>query len=319
MAFDDTSVSSDIFRATLPKRWGFFQRLKNHLLYVCIRGVFAFFRYIPSRLSELLLLFFGALAPWVMRREVCWADDHLQRAFPEKSKAERRGLIHRSFRHLACSANEAIHMDELLRDRNTCGLTAENGHVLDSLLARQKGLVAVTGHIGNWELLAQVVAAAGYAVGTVARPLYDPRLTRWVHRERTRNGLQLLWRGDAHVSKQMLRMFRRNEILAMLIDQDTKVQGVFSPFFGRPAHTPSAAALLALRMRAPVIVTWHHRTTEGHRFYFEEVDFVPSGNMDVDVQSLTDVLNQKLEQVIRRYPEQWVWFHRRWKTQPLSQ
>lgn len=216
------------------------------------------------------------------------------------------------FVHLAHSAVDLIHLERFTTGKQAVLLSEEQRAVLDTTLALGKGAVAVSGHIGNWELLAQVLASGGYPISSIAKPLYDPRLTRWVHRVRSSRGQQVIWRGDGSASKEMIRAFRKGRALALLIDQDTKVQGSFVPFFGRPAYTPTAAASLALRLAVPIIVGWLHRTPEGYQAHIERLE--PDGDDDVD--SLTAKLTLRLEHAIRLAPEQWVWLHARWQRQP---
>ena len=113
----------------------------------------------------------------------------------------------------------------------------------------------------------------------------------------------------------MLGVFKRGGMLAMLIDQDTRVQGAFVPFFGKPAHTPTAAATLALRAEAPVVIGTIQRSETRHQLRFKVLEFTPTGDRDADVVALTAAMSHELEQAISRTPEQWVWMHQRWKKQ----
>ncbi|MEE8408053.1 MAG: lipid A biosynthesis acyltransferase, partial [Myxococcota bacterium] len=244
------------------------------------------------------------------------ADANLERAMPELPASERRRISRRMFVHLAVSALESAHLTKILNDPRHAMMTEEHRRLFDNAFARGKGIVAVTGHIGNWELFGQMVAKAGYPITSIAKPLYDPRLTRWVDQQRSARGMQILWRGDRSVPKKMLRVFRNNGVLALLIDQDTMVQGAFVPFFGRHAFTPTAAASMALRKDAAVIIGWSHRHGRKHVFHFERCDFQPRGDHNADVVRLTALLSQRLEAAIREVPEQWVWLHDRWKRQP---
>lgn len=176
-------------------------------------------------------------------------------------------------------------------------------------LARGHGVLAVTGHIGNWELLFRRFVRAGYPAVAVGREAADARLTAWI--ERVRGEGRTIWRGEAGSSRKLLRAFRENWIVAMLIDQDTKVQGVFVPFFGELAHTPRAPADLALRTGAAVVAVFiHRREGGGHRITTRPV--APSG----DPGTLTAAMTAAIEAEIRACPEEWVWMHRRWKTRP---
>src|SRR6266511_684656 len=119
--------------------------------------------------------------------------------------------------------------------------------VFRGVLARGRGLVYVAGHVGNWELMAQRVPRIGpFPAATIAKATIHPGLNVLIERTRAAGGVETLWREDPATARAMIRCFKQNKILGILIDQDTSVQGVFVPFFGRPAFTPRAAADLAL-------------------------------------------------------------------------
>jgi KDO2-lipid IV(A) lauroyltransferase len=309
---------SETLDATLPDHWGPFQRLKNASIYAFVRGSLALLAYVPFRLVELFTLVLAVVAPYVARTETRRALEHLRVAFPELTEQARRRIMRRMYVHLGRAAAEATHIERFLDGPRALRLTDEQRALLDAAFAEGKGVVAITGHIGNWELLAQVVARAGYPIAAIAKPTYDPRLTRLIDRERSRFGLNVIWRGDTSAARAMLSVFKRKAMLALLIDQDTKVQGDFVPFFGVPAFTPTAPAALALRYGAPVVVAWHHRVGSEHTLHFERLAFSPTGDVDRDELRLTWVMTARLEYAIRQHPEQWVWMHRRWKQKPSS-
>jgi KDO2-lipid IV(A) lauroyltransferase len=284
------------------RRWPWPQRLKNSILYGLMRGGLKAADLLPLR-GVLRLL--GCLAPYMFRREALRAQAQLSAALPQLHAAK---TTRRMFVHFAESIWEVARLH-----RCVPALDAAARRVLDEVLAEGKGVILITGHIGNWELLGQAIAAAGYPIATVAKPLYDPRITQWLEKWRTVHGLQIIWRGRNNVGKAMLRVLRRNSLMAFLIDQDTRPPGDFVPFFGKPAFTPTVPAALALRTGAPVIVCWHHRHGKRHRITIERVRYVPTGDTKHDALALTALLTERLECIIRAAPEQWVWLHNRWE------
>jgi Kdo2-lipid IVA lauroyltransferase/acyltransferase len=282
------------------------QRLKNTLLYWLMRiGLFAAERLPVHGLLRLL----GRLAPFIFWRESRRAESHLSTALPDLNA---RQIVHQMFGHFAESLWELSRLDKLVPP-----LDAAARRVLDEALAEGKGAVLISGHVGNWEMLGQAVAAAGYPIATIAAPFYDPRVTQWLQQWRARYGLKILWR-DQNSGKAILRVLRSNQLMAFLIDQDTKTTGDYVPFFGRPAFTPTTPAALALRTGAALFFCWHHRDETGHQINIERVLY---GQRDADssaILSLTALLTARLERVIRTAPEQWVWMHRRWRTVPQA-
>jgi KDO2-lipid IV(A) lauroyltransferase len=194
--------------------------------------------------------------------------------------------------------------------------------VFRDAMARGRGLLYVAGHVGNWELMAQRVPMLGpWPAATIAKATPDARLNALIERTRAEGGVATLWREDPATARAMIRCFRQNAILGILIDQDTKVQGVFVPFFGRPAHTPRAAADLALRFRAPLVVGTSGRRGprpgDGHEIGAVEVPYDPAAaDREAEAIRLTAACTAVLEDAIRRNPPEWVWMHERWKTAP---
>lgn len=247
----------------------------------------------------------GCLSPYIFRQETRRAHEHLRATLPHLDAAK---TIRRMFVHFSESIWELSRLRHWVPD-----LDAQARRVLDETLAEGKGVILITGHVGNWEILGQAIAAAGYPIATIATPFYDPRVTRWLDKWRTQRGLKILWR-DGNSGKAILRALRSNNLMAFLIDQNTRTTGEYVPFFGRPAFTPTTPAALAIRTGAPVIFCWHHRLRKSHQITIERITYERSGDRQRDVLTLTTLLTARLENVIRTIPEQWVWMHRRWRT-----
>lgn len=283
-------------------RWRGSRGLKNTLLYLLMRGgVFAVER-LPLRGFIRLI---GCLSPFIFRREARRAEEHLRATLPHLDAAK---ITRRMFVHFSESIWELTRLRRWVPELDRAART-----VLEDALAEGKGAIVISGHVGNWEILGQAIAAAGFPIATIATPFYDPRLTKWLDEWRSKRGLKILWR-DRNSGKAILRALRGNNLMAFLIDQDTKTAGDYVPFFGRPAFTPTTPAALALRTGAPVIFCWHHRRGKRHEITIERLHYERSENHQSDVLALTAQLTARLESVIRVAPEQWVWMHRRWRT-----
>jgi len=241
---------------------------------------------------------------------------HMGLAFPELDLATRRRLVRATFRHAGQAFAELSLFETILRRPDYIRL--EGVEALDTALARGRGAIAVTGHVGNWELLAAWAAAIGYPITVVVRRVNDLRFHSLIVRFRAAAGVEVLVRDDPRFVAAVGDALRRNRVVAMLIDQDTRGAGVFVPFFGRPAHTPPGAALLALRARVPVVTTFIERRPEGgHLVRVSPVPAeLPRGREGV--RELTARLTAAIEAQIRRSPAEWVWWHERWRKQPSA-
>lgn len=286
--------------------WPWRQRVKNDLLYGLMRLGFSAARVLPMR-GPLRLL--GCVAPQIFLSAARRARRQLREIFPDLDAVK---ITRRMFVHFAESLWELSQLHRFVPE-----LDEQARQILDTAVAEGKGAVLISGHIGNWELLGQAIAAGGYAIATIAKPSYDPRVTQWLDEWRTGLGLQVIWRDEGNAGKSILRVLRQNGLMAFLIDQNTRTAGDFVPFFGRPAFTPTTPAAIALRTGAAIIFCWHHRRVQRHILSFDRIRYVPVGDPKHDILGLTTLLNERLESAIRTVPEQWVWLHSRWGRAPL--
>ena len=294
------------------------KRVKRYLRYCVVRaGLFAV-EWLPIQAAGRLGEALGALAFRLASKTRRTALESLARAFPDWPAERRRALACRSFQHLGRCALELACIRQLdPRIGEWVEWTEPERRLLENALARGRGVLFVSGHVGNWELLARRVALAGLPASTIAKESSDWRLTRLVERFRAQGRVESIWRGQQGAAKRMLRVLKSGGILGFLIDQDTAVQSIFVRFFGHPAATPRAAADLALKTGAAVVVGFCQRKEDG-RYQLSMKEILPkqTGDVESDVVALTQDLSAEIESAIRRTPEQWVWMHRRWKSQP---
>jgi len=180
---------------------------------------------------------------------------------------------------------------------------------LDSLKSRGRPALILTAHLGVWDLLGAYTVSRGLSVATVGRAARSPRLHAVLASIRDGYGIKTIWRDDPRGVRAILKHLQGNGIIAALIDQDTRVAGTFSDFFGFPAFTPSSLIDIARRHDAVMVTAFIIRRDDG--VYEASVQPIP------DSASLDEVLatyHARLEALIRRYPTQWVWFHKRWRT-----
>ncbi len=184
--------------------------------------------------------------------------------------------------------------------------------------AKGKGVLLFSGHFGHWELTALMQGYLDLPLALVARPLDNPQLERMLAGLRQCSGNRVVHKRNA--VREMLRALREGAGVAIVIDQDAGAEGVFVPFFGRPASTTPTLALLALRTGAPIVPSFSVPLPDGtYRIVYEpEVEFDPSGDRDRDVLELTARCTAMIERWVRQFPELWLWMHRRWKTRPPS-
>lgn len=288
------------------------RRLRGRLLAALLRGVAALLAPLSWRAVGRAGRAIGALAWAFGRRDRGRALAHVALAFPDLAPPVRRALAHASFRHQGENLAECLHL--LGRDcaEVAAHVDVEGWENVEAARAGGRPILILTGHCGNWELLAALINCRGLGMAVVARPLEDPPLQALLAGLRARFGTATIERGSEGAARAILGRLRRGGALGMLIDQDTKVDGVWVPFFGRPAFTPVGPAKIALRQGAAVIPAFIERQDDGRHL----ARFLPPMDLPQDPREATAVMTQAVEDQVRRRPEQWVWMHRRWRRQP---
>ena len=256
----------------------------------------------------------GTVAFYVLPRERKRALQHLRLVFHEKGDVWVRHTARRCFIHLGKALLELMLMN---KERLARFVNIQGEENLQNAVAQGKGVVFVTGHIGNWELLAGAVALT-YPASVVAAPIEPEEVNDMIVGLRAGMDVRTILRGKPGASRELIRVFKENRILGILIDQDTDVESVFVDFMGRPAWTPTAAASMALRFGAPLLFGYIRRGENNRHTITVEgpLDLMRTGDDEKDIIANTAMLTKKIESCILENPEQWVWMHRRWRRQP---
>lgn len=311
----DASPVSAGAEIVLPKRWRPWQRRKNTAIYYGVRGLVVIGRILPYFLLRWIGTTLGVIGYVVAVRERRRAVAQLRQAIPEIADPGR--VIFRMFLHFGHAAASCLKRERFIRPGSPhVDFPESSRQILRDVLARGKGCLFISPHIGNWELLAQASTVYGFPCSTVGKETFDPRLTRMIADFRETSGLGCIWRNDRDVLRKIITVFKAGQIVGALIDQDTRVQAVYVPFFGRPASTPVTLQYLTCRYGAGVVFGHALRAGDRYRIHFEEVPVPRTGDLDRDAFELTADLTRRTERIIREHPEQWVWMHRRWKTRP---
>jgi KDO2-lipid IV(A) lauroyltransferase len=272
---------------------------------------------LPPRLGQALGVGLGRAAYWLVpgRRRV--ALDNLTLVYGEAlSPAARATLARRSFEHLGITAVECCRLFFGRAERLLGRVRGRGTEHIGAALAKGRGIFFLTGHFGNWELLAATHRLAGFGLSVVVRPLDNPYLDALIARARERSGLRAISKREA--VQGVRAALARGECIGILLDQDAGRDGVFVPFLGQPASTSRALAILALKTRAPVVPAFIHRLPDGgHELVLEpEIPLATTGDLDQDIAVNTARYTEALERQVRAHPEQWFWVHRRWKSRP---
>jgi KDO2-lipid IV(A) lauroyltransferase len=259
----------------------------------------------------------GDIAYFIDRRHRNIAFHNLRMAFSEtKSDAEIRRITREVFRNFSRTAVEFLQIPSLTLEKAASYITPENRERLDDCLKRAKGVVLIASHFGNWELMAAAGALAGYTISVVSKPMKNLFWYEITNDIRRTSGLKLIPRDGSALT--IMKSLKRNEIIGILADQNTRKLNVFVDFFGIKAATTPAPAFLALRAGAALVPIFMIRDgSSDHRLIIEKpLEVKPTGDIRADAEALTQQYNNVLERYVREYPGQWLWLHRRWRTRP---
>ena len=300
------------------KRPKFYKKLRRDAAYLLIVGFVWFFRSMPRRAALAIASLIGRAAPFFARKEVRLAEQHLKMVFGDsKSNEEIHHLAREVFRYAAMNFVDTVRVKVMTTSDMERIVVPHNIEQLKKRHDSGTGALLLSAHTGCWELFGSYITSIGYPVHVVARKLYDPRLDVLLNESRIQRKMKVISRGEN--TRDILRAFKKGGFVGFLIDQDiVNVKGVFVDFFGKPAHTASGPAMLALRFKVPVISIFGYRD-EQHRHHVvigDPIEFEPTGDTEQDIIELTAKMSKATEDFIREHPEQWPWFHKRWKTQP---
>lgn len=293
-------------------------RLRDIGEFLAVRVALCILQAMPLSLGYALARALAWVAYRVDRRHRLVAEQNLQIAFPELSVTARDQLIRQVYEHFCKMVIEMAHLPRMLHRHNwRRHIELYHGKPIVTALLSGRPLMIITGHLGNWEMAGYALAMFGFKSYAVARPLDNPYLDRLIKRFRRNTGQELLNKnGDAH---RMADILESGGILCTLADQDAGPNGLFVPFFGKPASTHKAVALLALHHRALVAVGAARRNGNGLSYVldveaiFDAKEYADDPNA---VRRLTQDYTAAWERLVSKAPEQYLWLHRRWKHEP---
>lgn len=297
-------------------RHGRLKRLKNHLLFWIARLVMGVLARAPARWATGAGAALGALGWVIARRERSRAEENLRRVFPDMTARARGRLARQAFVNLGRSAAECVVMPrlrpQLCTDRAVAGFTPGSAETLAGAVAEGRGVLFVTGHLGNWELMAAAVARLA-PVSVLFKPSYDPRFTRLIQAFRGASGIECIDVTRAAHLRHALEALRRARVLGVLVDQPVP-GGVRVPFLGQPAWTSPLVPLLSRRTGAPVICGSIRRVGgKGPLRHTIQVErcLLPA---ELSLAEAVQEASRPLERAIRGAPEQWTWSLDRWRS-----
>jgi len=280
----------------------------------CIAGFL--FAILPLRVGLFIAEYVGNIAFLVLKKERKRTLDNLKSAFPEKSDREVVDLTKKVFSNLCKNAVEWFNIYKLTKKNLDAWIASEDFEKLDKVLSKGKGCLILASHFGNWELSSFCVTLSGYTATAIARRIYFDRYDKFINKMRASKNVNVVYRDES--PKKFLKILKRNEILGLLADQDMdSVDGIFVDFFGKPTYTARAPVVLAMASKTPLVMVFVVRGPRQHRFIIENpIEIEERDTKEETIKYNTQKWTKVLESYIRKYPDHWVWIHKRWKTKP---
>lgn len=308
--------------------------MKNYIIYFLVNLIAYIFRLFPLYFSLYIGKLFGVLMYIFYNKRRRIAYSNLRAAFSKEYLPKEIKRINKScFLNLALTIIEILRLPKLNSEYIKKYIQIEGKENIDKALSRGKGVILVTAHFGNWELLALVEAMIGYPMKVLAREQKPPQLNRMLNRYREAKGCKVIPKGIQ--IREIIHSLKNNQVVGILVDQDAGQNGVYVDFFNRPTSTPRGLISIASKTGASIIPVFIIRKTGSyHKMIMEkplelETDVAEESQADssrklesakkmrfsdgVNLQKFNSVL----EKYIEKYPSQWLWLHKRWKSTPL--
>ncbi len=284
----------------------------NIFLYLLYQ-IFSFtIRIIPDRLRYLIGITLGNLVFYGIKKRREIGINNLKMAFPELSDQAARELTKKSCHHLGLNLVEFTMLSHVKKEDLLNNIQIENKDILDQVLAGGQGIIIYTAHFGNWELLGVDLALQGYSLHVLAQAQNNPYFNDRINQIRELAGMRLIPLGMS--VRGAFKVLKNREILCIAGDQNAGTKGWSVNFFGRTTPTYPGAVQLAVRTGAVIVPAYIIR--EGwrcHRIKIYQPYAIKKSATEKEQHQLLQELTSLSEEVIREYPEQWLWLHRRWK------
>jgi KDO2-lipid IV(A) lauroyltransferase len=292
------------------------KNIKYTLLVASIKVLLTVIRILPRRVAMGIGAGLGALVFRLMKAERSKTINNLTIAYgEEKTAAEIAAMAREVWVNLGKSGVEfAIKMGQEKPEDFFKDLEVRGNEYLQEAHNKGKGILGLISHMGCWEGTAMGIPMLGIPAYAIGKKLGNEKLNALLFESRGKKGVPTLARGSSY--KTILRTLKENNLIGILIDQDTEVRGVFVDFYGKPAYTPIGAAMLAMDSGAPVLPMFYlKKPDDTYVFIIEkEIPLVSTGNRRQDMEENTRRFHAVIEKYIKQYPTQWVWMHNRWKT-----
>ncbi len=285
--------------------------------YVLVRSLFFVFSRLSFKWGKRLALLLTFVVEKLIRYRRSVILDNLHKVYGTHLPRPKNELLHEIYKNFVFLWMEFLQSNRLNSQSVSKRMHIKNPQVLQVVRRRESGFIFISGHFGNFEWLGQCMALSDLPpITAIAKKQSNLKVNRFIVQMRERNGLRIVYTKEA--MREAEQALRRKEIVAIAFDQDARKKGVFVNFLGLPSSTAVGTAVLHLRTAAKIVLLIALRKDYAQfEVYLQEIA-IPrlEGDTETKIRTITQIFTSEFEKWVRRYPEQWFWMHKRWKTQP---
>ncbi len=294
-------------------------KTSDFVQYIGLRAFVFIIQLLPLDISMLLGKSLAYASYLIDKKHRKVADENLRNAYGESlSDVQRRKIIRGNYLHLASVGVNFIKFSQIVDQNNwQKHFEVEGLEFVRKAHKEGKGIIFVSGHLGNWEVVGLVMGFLHFPPHSIAKHMENPFVDRFITRYRKRTGQKVIFTENA--TRKILRVLKNNEFLGIVADQNVRENNIFVDFFGQKASTTKAVATLSLKTGASIIMVFLRQIDGRYRFKLslsQSVEIKKTGDLEKDILNLTQKYTSMIESRIREYPHEWLWIHRRWKKRP---
>lgn len=292
------------------------KRVKNSIVCAGANFGYALAQKLPRRIGLILFGAVGAIAFLFPNRERTRTISHLEFIYGKNwSKKQIWQCARNVYVQLGKNLFDSIYLAKRPKSVLDDIIQSDSFDSFTDAYNEGKGVIAITAHTGCFEMLLHYFAIRGFKCFAIGKRMFDPRLEALVRN--MRSGVNMEYMNKSENTRKMLRFLNDGKVFGVLIDQDTNVEGVFAPFLGYPAHTPSGPVKIAMKTGVPVFVaTTLRQNDDRHYVYLDKLELLDTGDFEADLAANVAKANELICRTINKDPSQWVWMHRRWRRKP---
>jgi KDO2-lipid IV(A) lauroyltransferase len=299
----------------------FWKRRRNDFLYILIAALFYLVRLVPRKVGLPLFAFLGWIVSLFPTRDKKRMYTHLHFIYGETwSTTKIQKMITRIYVTLGKNMFDALYFAYCSVSKFNTIVEYEGIKTIIEENCKGQGFVTIGGHIGCFEMPVHMFANNGVKSVTIGQQLYDPRVDKLIQHFRSgNNAKEIVYLHRDGAGRSLIKYLRKGYGLGILLDQDTKIEGVFARFLGKLAYTPDGPVRIAMKFKFPLYcVAVARQKNNKHTAQFKKIELENTGDFDRDLVFNVQKVNDFLSDAIRKNPEQWVWMHRRWNRKPIQ-